>query len=256
MRITQRGEALFIEIDGTAYQGPSDDSDRNPTRATGSAVRCADDREACTPTSEVLTLKIKVNEARGTTRINAASTVSARGGRHCRYRFGRTSREDPGVGQPPEQGESCGDGIVNDAPNEECDGAATGTACDGACTADCTCPTTCEPLDVSGHWEGTWVSAVTEASGQVVADLSQEGEFVFSRISFPPFGDENFSPPFLQMSACAPTEFSTGAILPSGIAGTLDGIATNTSLAGTWGMSDDSDYGTWSTTRTPSPPRR
>ncbi len=218
LRITQRGAALFIEMDATAYWGQSEDSARNPTRARGSAVRCTDDGTSCSAISEVLTLAIKVNEARGTTRINAASKAAVRGGRRCRYRFRRTNRADPCVGQPPEPGAS-------------------------------TCPTTCEALDVSGHWEGIWVSEVTGESGPVVADLSHEGDFVFGPISFPPFGDENFSPPFLQISACAPAEFLSGAILPSGIAGLLDGVATNTSMAGTWRMSDGSDRGTWRVSR-------
>jgi hypothetical protein len=158
------------------------------------------------------------------------------------------SREDPGLGLPPPAEAFCGDGVV-DAPNEECDGAATGTPCDGACASDCTCPATCQPLDVSRHWEGSWVSEVTGESGPVVADLSHEGEFVFGSISFPPFGDENYSPPFLQISACGPAEFSSGAILPSAIAGLLGGIATNTSLSGTWRMSDGSDHGTWNMSR-------
>jgi hypothetical protein len=34
-------------------------------------------------------------------------------------------------------------------------------------------------------------------------------------------------------------------IFSSGIVGALEGIATNASLAGTWGLSDRSDYGTW-----------
>jgi hypothetical protein len=246
MVVTQRGEALFIEIDGTAYQGRSHDSDRNPTRSTGSAVRCGDDGEACTPTSEVLELTIKVNQARGTAKFNAESTVSARGLPHCRYRFSRTSRADPGAGPPPE---ACGDGVVNDAPDEECDGAATGTPCDGACTAACTCPRPCTPLDVSGHWSGTWVSEVTGESGQVVADLRHEADFAFGRMSFPPFGEAVYSRPLVEIGACAPAEFSTGAVLRSGILGTLEGVATNTSLAGTWRMSDGSNHGTWQLSR-------
>jgi hypothetical protein len=214
LRITQRGAALFIEMDGTAYWGQSEDSARNPTRARGTAVRCTDDGRSCTATSEVLTLAIKVNEARGTTRINAASKATVRGGRHCRYRFHRTNRADPCVGQPPEPEASA-------------------------------CPTTCEPLDASGHWEGTWVSAVTGESGPVVADLSHKADVVFGPISFPPFGDENFIPPFLLISACAPAKLSSGTFLPSGLVGLLDGIATNTSMAGTWRMSDGSDNGTW-----------
>jgi hypothetical protein len=218
LRITQRGGALFIEIDGAAYWGQSEDSRRNPTRARGTAVRCTDDGRSCPAMSEVLTLEIKVNEACRKTWINATSKAAVRGGRHCRYRFRRTSRTDPCVGEPylPEAS---------------------------------ACPTTCEPLDVSGHWEGTWVSAVTGESGPVVADLSHGGHFVFGPISFPPFGDENFSPPFLQISGCAPAEFSRATILPSGIAGLLDGIATNTSLAGPWRMSDGSDFGTWHMSR-------
>ena len=102
---------------------------------------------------------------------------------------------------------------------------------------------------MTGRWEGAWVSEVTGDSGPVVATLSHYGDIVFGGISFPPFGDENFSPSFLEIRACAPAEFSTGAILPSGIAGRLDGIATATSLAGTWGMSDGSDHGTWSMVR-------
>jgi hypothetical protein len=94
------------------------------------------------------------------------STVQdARGGRHCRSRFSRVSLEDPGIRLPTPE-EVCGYGVVNDAPNEECDGAATGTPCDGACASDCTCPTACESLDVSGRWEGTWVSEVTGESGR------------------------------------------------------------------------------------------
>ncbi len=249
MLISQRGGALFVEIDGTVYRGDSHDSNRDGTRARGTAARCTQGAEALAVPMEVLTLKMKVDEARGTTRINAESTVqNARDGRRCRYRYSRISREDPGIGLPP-PAEVCGDGIVNDAPNEDCDGAATGTPCDGACAADCTCPTACQRLDVSGHWDGRWVSEVTGESGPVVADLSHEGEFVFGAISFPPFGDENYSPPFLQMSPCAPAEFSSGAILPSGVAGLLGGSATNTSLAGTWMMSDGSDHGTWRLSR-------
>ncbi len=244
MLVTQRGEALFIEIDGTAYQGRSHDSDRNPTRATGSAVRCGDDGGACTPTSEVLDLTIKVNQLRGTAKFNGES--NACGGLHCRYRFSLTSRADPGAGPPPE---ACGDGVVNDAPDEECDGAATGTPCDGACTAACTCPRPCTPLDVGGHWDGTWVSEVTGESGPVVADLSHEADFASGRISFPPFREVVYSAPFVVIGACAPAEFSTVAVLRSGIVGTLDGVATNTSLAGTWRMSGGSDHGTWQLSR-------
>jgi hypothetical protein len=249
MFVTQRGEALFVEIDGTAYQGLSHDSERNPTRAAGSAVRCRDFDEACTPTSEVLDLKIRVNETRGTTKIGAESTVPhTRHARHCTYRFSRTSREDPGVA-PPVGEAFCGDGVVNDALNEECDGTATGTPCDGACTGACTCPRPCAPLDVSGHWDGTWVSEVTGESGEVVADLGQMGEFALGTISFPPFSDAVYSAPLVVVGACAPSEFSTGAALRSGMVGTLEGIATNDSLAGTWGLSDHSDSGTWQLSR-------
>jgi hypothetical protein len=246
MLISQRGEALFVEIDGTAYRGESYDLNRMGTRARGSASRCTEGGGALVDPSEFLVLRIRLNEARGTRRIIVDAEHGL--GRHCRYRFSRVSAEDPGIG-PSLAEEVCGDGVVNDAPNEECDGAATGTPCDGACRPDCTCPTSCEPLDVTGHWEGTWVSEVMGESGQVVADLSQSDVLVFGGISFPPFGNENFSAPFIEMSACAPAEFSTGAVLPSGIAGRLDGIATNTSMAGTWGMSDASDYGTWQMSR-------
>jgi len=250
MLISQRGEALFLEIDGTAYRGESHDFNRKRNRARGSAARCVESGEGITYLSEVLTLRINVNEVRRTTRITAESTVQdGRGGRRCRYRLSRVSREDPGIGLPPPD-EGCGDGIVNDAPNEECDGAATGTPCDGACASNCRCPTTCEALDVTGRWEGTWVSDVTGESGPVVAAaLRQEGGFVFGRITFPPFGDQNFSRPLMQMSSCAPAAFSSGAILLSGVVGRLDGIATNTSMAGTWGMSDGSDHGTWHMSR-------
>jgi hypothetical protein len=218
LHIAQQGGALFIEMDGTAYRGQSEDSARNPTRARGTAMRCADDGRSCSAISEVLTLEIKVNEVRGTTWIHAASRAAVRGGRLCRYRFHRTNRADPCAGEPPEPEVS-------------------------------PCPTRCEPLDVSGRWQGTWVSAATGESGPVVADLTHEGDLVFGPISFLPFGDENFSPPFLLISACAPAKFSSGAILPSGIIGLLDGIATNTSLSGTWRMSDGSDSGTWQVTR-------
>jgi hypothetical protein len=102
---------------------------------------------------------------------------------------------------------------------------------------------------VSGHWEGTWASDVTGDSGEIVANLSQEGEFVFGTMSFPPFDHPAYAPSFLRMSSCAPAEFTTGVFLGSGIAGTLDGIATNTSLAGRWAMSDESDFGTWQLSR-------
>src|SRR5262245_38854030 len=36
--VTQRGEALFIEIDGAPYRGESHASRRKPTRAAGRAV--------------------------------------------------------------------------------------------------------------------------------------------------------------------------------------------------------------------------
>jgi hypothetical protein len=249
MLIAQRGAAVFIAMDGTAYQGRCHDSARNPSRATCSAVRSTTDGQAFTHPAEALTLKIRINDARGTASIRAQSTVQNAGGEgHCSYRFSRTSREDPGVGLPPPE-EVCGDGVVNDAPNEECDGAATGTPCDGACTAACTCARPCAPLDVSGHWDGTWASEVTGESGQVGADLDHEGDFVFGTISFPPFSDVVYSAPLVVISACAPAEFSTGALLRSGVVGTLDGIATNTSLAGTWRMSDGSDYGTWHMSR-------
>jgi hypothetical protein len=243
MLISQRAAALFVEINGTAYRGESHDSNRNEIRARGSASM--EGAGTFADPSEVLSLRIHVNEARGTRKIIVDSTVqNGLGERHCRYRFSRVSGGDPGIGPPPPV-EVCGDGVVNDAPNEDCDGAATGTPCDGACRSDCTCATSCEPLDVTGSWEGTWDSDVTGESGRVVANLSQIDVLVFGPISFPPFGNESLSPPFLEMSTCAPAEFSTGALLPSGIAGTLDGIATNTSMAGTWGMSDGSDYGTW-----------
>jgi len=247
MLVTQRGETLFVQIDGTSYHGVSHDSKRNPMRATGSAVRCREAGKACTPTSEVVQLKIRINEGRGTTKIAAESTVpQTRGARHCQYRFSRTSSEDPGVAPPDE---FCGDGVVNDAPNEECDGSATGTPCDGACTATCTCPRACTPLDVSGRWDGTWVSEVTGASGEVVAKLSQMGALALGPISFPPFSDVVYSAPIVVLGNCAPVEFTTGALLRSGVVGTLEGIATNTSLAGTWRLSDHSDSGTWQLTR-------
>jgi hypothetical protein len=250
MLLTQRGEALFLEIDGTAYQGRSHDLERHPRRAAGSAVRSTGDGEAFAHASEVLDLKIMVNDVRGKATIRAESTVqNALGKGHCNYRFSRTSREDPGVVPPPQEEEFCGDGLVNDAPNEECDGGATGTPCDGTCTTSCTCPRPCEPLDVSGHWEGTWVSEVTGDGGQVVANLGHEGDFVLGTISFPPFSDVVYSAPLVVIGACAPAEFSTGAVLRSGVVGTLDGIATNTSLAGTWRMSDGSDRGTWHMSR-------
>ena len=209
MLVTQRDEALFIEIDGTAYRGWIHASDRYPRRATGGAVRSTNDRDPFTRTSEMLDLDIRINHARRRTKISADSTVrNARGEGHCSYRFSRTSREDPGVA-----------------------------------------PATCEPLDLSGHWEGAWVSAVTGENGEVVADFGHEGEFVFGSISFPPFGDEGLSPPFLQVGRCAPAEFSTGTMLPSGVTGSLVGVAANTSLAGGWKISDGSDYGTWQLSR-------
>jgi hypothetical protein len=218
LRITQRGGALFIAMDGATYWGQSEDSRRSPTRARGTVLRCTDDGRSCPANSGVLALEIKIDEARRRTWINAATKAAVRGGRHCRYRFRRTSRTDPCVGRQPEPEASA-------------------------------CPTTCEPLDVSGHWEGTWASAVTGESGSVIADLSHEGDFVFGPISFPPFGDGSFSSPLLRIGSCAPAEFSSAAILASGIIGTLNGVATTTSMAGTWRVSDGSDGGSWQVTR-------
>jgi hypothetical protein len=250
MLLTQRGEAVFLEIDGTVYRGRSHDLEGHPRRAAGSAVRSTGDGEAFAHTSEVLNLEIRINDVRRKATIRAESTVqNALGEGRCNYRFSRASREDPGVGLPPQEEESCGDGLVNDAPNEECDGAATGTPCDGACTASCTCPRPCEPLDVSGHWEGTWVSEATGDGGQVVANLGHEGDFVLGTITFPPFSDVLYSAPLVVMGGCAPAEFSTGAVLRSGVFGMLGGIATNRSLAGTWRMSDGNDHGTWQLSR-------
>jgi hypothetical protein len=76
MLISQRGEALFVEIDGTAYRGESHDSNRGGTRARGSAARCTEGGEGFHDPSEVLTLKVNVDEVRGTTRITAESTGS------------------------------------------------------------------------------------------------------------------------------------------------------------------------------------
>jgi hypothetical protein len=90
---------------------------------------------------------------------------------------------------------------------------------------------------------------VTGESGEVVADLGQMGEFALGTISFPPFSDAVYSAPLVVVGACAPSEFSTGAALRSGVVGTLEGIATNDSLAGTWGLSDHSDSGTWQLSR-------
>jgi hypothetical protein len=241
MLVSQTGEQLFVEIDGTAYRGDSHDTNRRGTRARGNAVSA--------DPSEVLTLRVSVDGLRGAARVTAQSAgENGRGGRHCRYRFTRVSCQNPEI-EPTPPPEVCGDGIVNDSPNEECDGAATGTPCDGACTADCTCPTSCQPLDVSGHWEGTWVSKATGDNGPFVADLSQNTFFVVGTIEFPPFVDPVFSAPFIEMDTCAPAEFSTGALLGSGILGRLDGIATSTSMLGTWALSDGSDHGTWELSR-------
>src|SRR4029450_10376534 len=88
--ITQRDEALFIEIDGAAYGGTSRESRRKPTHATGRAVRGDD------AAGGVLECRMDVDEARGTTSLNAESPVHDASGRwHCRYRFARTSRDDP-----------------------------------------------------------------------------------------------------------------------------------------------------------------
>jgi hypothetical protein len=205
MLITQRGTTLFVDVDGAAYEGYSLASERQPTRATGTAVRSGDEPV------DVMHLDIEVDDVRGTAKITAAMTVPhVRRARHCRYRFLRTNHEDPGVAPPSEP---------------------------------------CTPLDVSGHWDGTWTSEVTGQSGQVVADLNHDGDFVYGAISFPPFDGVAYSPPLVRMGICAPAEFSTGAVLESGVVGTLEGTATNTSLAGTWKLSDDSDHGTWRMSR-------
>ena len=90
---------------------------------------------------------------------------------------------------------------------------------------------------------------MTGETGQVVADLAQEGDFVSGLIAFPPFRDAIYSAPFIVMGRCAPAAFSTGALLASGSVGSLDGVATNASLAGHWGISDQSDHGTWQLSR-------
>lgn len=150
---------------------------------------------------------------------------------------------------PPTPTAFCGDGVVDRALGEECDGEATGTPCDGACTLACSCSRPCEPLSVTGHWEGTYLSEVTGETGTAVADLSQNGAFVFGTIWFPPFRDAVYSGPFIVMGACAPARFSSGAMFASGSFGRVDGTATNASLAGTWRISDDGDHGTWQLVR-------
>jgi hypothetical protein len=239
MQITQQDDVLFIEIDGTAYSGRSRASGHGATRATGRAARRAGDGE--------LTLRIHIDETRETAHLTGKSSVRDGSGLlRCRYRFGRTSAADPGMGQsPPPASGFCGDGIVDRMLHEECDGAATGTPCDGACTSACSCSQPCDPLSVTGHWEGTYRSDVTGETGVAVADLGHDGAFVFGTISFPPFRYAIYSGPFIVMGACAPATFSSGAILQSGTFGSLDGTATNASLAGTWRISDDSDHGTW-----------
>jgi hypothetical protein len=212
MLITQREGALYISIDGTAYRGRTDDSDGSPTRATGSAVRYWNDAEASSDSSEVLDLRIRFSDALGTMKFGARSIVEdPGGGGRCRYRFSQTSDEDPGIAPPPED--------------------------------------TCEPLDVSGHWEGTWVSEVTGESGPVIADWNHLGDFVTGTTSFPPFNDVAFSPPLFVLTPCVNAQFSTGVILRSGVGGILEGTATNSSVTGTWSLTDQSDHGTWQLSR-------
>lgn len=248
--ITQRAETLFIEMDGTPYRGRSRPSGHGTTRAR-SALSYAADGERPSNTSEVVRLRIHIDEGRGMSRLAAESSLhDASGRRHCRYRFDRTSREDPGMApSPPPRGAFCGDGVVDRALDEECDGDATGTPCDGACTAACSCSQPCEPLSVTGHWEGTYLSEVTGETGSAVADLSDAGAFVFGTISFPPFRYAIYSGPFIVMGPCSPATFSSGAMLASGSFGILDGLATNASLSGTWRISDGSDHGTWQLVR-------
>jgi hypothetical protein len=175
-----------------------------------------------------------------------SSVRDGSGLRDCRYRLGRTSAVDPGMApSSPPPTAFCGDGVVDSALHEECDGDATGTPCDGACTAACSCSQACEPLSVTGHWEGTYLSDATGETGVAVADLSHDGAFVFGTISFPPFRYAIYAGPFIVMGSCAPATFSSGALLGSGSFGSLDGIATNESMGGNWRISDDSDHGTW-----------
>jgi hypothetical protein len=239
MKITQRGEVLFIEIDGTAYSGRSRASGHGARRATGRAADRTGDAQ--------LKLRIHIDETRGRANLAARSSVRDGSGlRHCRYRFGRSSAVDPGMApSPPPPVAFCGDGVVDPALHEECDGDATGTPCDGACTTACSCSQPCEPLSVTGHWEGTYLSEATGETGVAVADLSHDGAFVFGAVSFPPFRYAFYSGPLIVMGSCAPATFSSGAILSSRSFGSLDGVATNTSLAGTWRISDGSDHGTW-----------
>jgi hypothetical protein len=250
MMISQRAGALFVEIDGTPYRGRSRPSGHGATRAR-SAVSYADDGERPSDTSAVVRLRIHIDESRGMSRLVAESSLhDASGRRHCRYRFERTRREDPGMApSPPPRGAFCGDGVVDRALNEECDGDATGTPCDGACTAACSCSQRCEPLSVTGHWEGTYLSEVTGETGTAVADLSDAGIFIFGTISFPPFRYAIYSGPLVVMGACSPATFSSGAMLASGSFGILDGVATNASMAGSWRISDGSDHGTWQLAR-------
>src|SRR5262245_20249584 len=246
MMITQRAGTLFVEIDGTPYRGRSRPSGHGATRARG-AVSYADEGERPSDTSAVVRLRIHIDESRGMSRLVAESSLhDASGRRHCRYRFERTRREDPGMApSPPPRGAFCGDGVVDRALNEECDGDATGTSCDGACTAACSCSQPCELLSVTGHWEGTYLSEVTGETGTAVADLSDAGIFIFGTISFPPFRYAVYSGPLVVMGACSPATFTSGAMLASGSFGILDGIATNASMAGSWRISDGSDHGTW-----------
>src|SRR5262249_25835915 len=146
MMITQRAAALFVEIDGTPYRGRSRPSGHGATRAR-SAVSYAAGGERPSDTSAVVRLRIHIDESRGMSRLVAESSLhDGSGHRHCRYRFERTRREDPGMApSPPPRAAFCGDGGVDRALNEGRDSDATGTPCDRAGSPACSCPHRCEP---------------------------------------------------------------------------------------------------------------
>src|SRR5262249_3730531 len=124
MQITQRGDVLFIESDGTAYRGRSHTSGHGARRALGRAARRTGDGH--------LKLGSRVGGPGGRATVIAKAGVRDGSGlRRCRSRSGRTSAVDPGMApSPPPRGAFCGDGVVDRALNEECDGDATGTPCD------------------------------------------------------------------------------------------------------------------------------
>lgn len=96
--ITQTGDALYMEIDGTRYEGRGHDHSQRPGRGTAGFVRCSNSGDAFSgTTSEVMSFDVAA-EAAKKSKLSGTSTIQdAAGPGRCSYRMVRTSEADPGI---------------------------------------------------------------------------------------------------------------------------------------------------------------